>query len=351
MNSGAWFGGDPIPITRERALSQVANPRAEDSDIVLLVAFDGDVVVAHLGIVPDLAFVGAMERKIGWLTAWWANSARKYSGTGLLLLLRAMTLYKNGVGASGFSEDAKKIYAATRKFTTIRELPGISAFARFDAARMAVKKFPMLAKVKSALKACDGVANFFVGFRQALWTSKYKIPPDVCIELATEMDVEAGQFVQQHNQSELARRGAQELNWIGKYSWMTRVPGNEAPPFRFSTTAASSCSQYVKIRAVGGGLVAVVMLTVIDGHLIIPSCHHDGQGELVAKVICHHAVAEKIKRITTFRGDLVAEFLRMQFPWVWSLKKTRSWILSGPGWAGESNYSMQDGDGDCAFTV
>jgi hypothetical protein len=351
LNRGPWFAGDPVPITRERALAQVNNPRAEDSDVVLFVAYDGDVVVAHLGIVPDLAFGGATERKIGWLTAWWANSDRKYSGAGMLLLMRAMALYKNGIGASGFSEDARKIYAATRKFTTIKELPGISAFTRFDAARMLPKRFPILVPVKSALKVCDSVANRFVGLRQALWKSKYRIPSDVRIEIATEMDAEAGHFVSQHNQNELARRGARELNWIGKYSWMTCVPPHEAPPFRFATTAGSCRSHHVKIRAAGGELVAVVMLTVIDEHLIIPSCHHDGQEELVAKVICHQVVRQKVKRITTYRGDLVAEFLRMRFPWVWSSKKTRSWILSGPGVAGESIYSVQDGDGDCAFTV
>jgi hypothetical protein len=351
LDSGPFFAGNPVPITRERALSQVNNPRAEDSDMALLVAYDAEVVVAHLGILPDLAFVGVAERKIGWLTAWWANPDHKYSGLGMLLMMRAMALYKNGVGASGFSEDAKKVYAATRKFTTIKELPGISAFTRFDVLRILPKRFQILGKVNFVLEACDAVANCFIGFRQVLWKNNFKIPDGVRVEAATELDAEAGQFVSQHNQGELTRREAKELNWIGKYPWMTCVPSDEAPPFQLPTTASSFCSRYLKIHEAGGELVAVVMLTVIDGHLIIPSCHHAGCAELVARVIGHEVATQKVKRITTYRGELVAEFLRMRFPWVWSKQKTRSWILSGSGVTGDSIYSVQDGDGDCAFTV
>jgi len=351
LNPGPWFSGDPIPITRERALSQINNPRAGDSDVVLLVAYDGDMVVAHLGILPDLVFTSAGQHKVGWLTAWWANPDRKYSGIGMTLMMRAMALYKNGVGASGFSEDAKKVYAATRKFTTIKELPGISAFTRFDTSQLLPKRFPFLKRLKLGLEFADAVANQFVRVRQAFWRLEQKLPKSVRIEYVPELDSEAEHFITQHNQGELTKRGAKELNWIGTYSWMAQVPMGEPPAFRFATTASNSRCFYLKISDGDDGLVAVVMLSIIDDHLIIPGCHHNGRAELVARIIGHHLAALRLKRITTYRADLMESFSQMRFPWVWSSSKTRSWIMAGTCVEGHPTFEVQDGDGDCAFTV
>ena len=216
LNPGPWFVGDPIPLTRERALSQINNPRADESDIVLLVAYDGDTVVAHLGVVPDLAFTSAGQNKVGWLTAWWANPDSKYSGVGMMLMMRAMAFYKNGAGASGFSEGAKRVYAATRQFKTIKEQPGITAFARFDASHLLTKRFPSLHRFRLALEFGDAVGNLFVRMRQALWRRHQKLPQSVRLEYVPEFDFEAEQFIAQLNQNELTRRGAKEMNWVGK---------------------------------------------------------------------------------------------------------------------------------------
>lgn len=351
LNPGPWFAGDPIPITRERALSQINNPRADESDVVLLVAYDGDVVVAHLGVVPDLAFTSTGQHKVGWLTAWWANPDRKYSGAGMMLMMRAMALYKNGAGASGFSEDAKRVYAATRKFTTIKELPGISAFTKFDARHLLPKRFPALKRITLVLEFADAVANQFVRIRQVLWRRRQRIPQGVRVEYVPELDFEAEQFITKNNTNEFARRGAEELNWIGKYSWMTRAPLGDPPAFRFATTASSNCCLHLKIYDGSAGLVAVVMLSIIDDHLIIPCCHHRDRGELVARIIGHHLALLRVKRVTTYRGDLVENFSRLRFPWVWSANKTRSWIMAGTCVAGQPAFEVQDGDGDCAFTV
>jgi hypothetical protein len=349
LESGTWFEGDPIPLTRQRAWSQVNNPRAEDADVALLIASESEKVIAHLGIVPDFVFVGGQKLKIGWLTAWWANPDRKYSGTGMMLMMRAMGFYKAGVGASGFSNDAKAVYGATKRFKTVQELRGLTAFARFDLANLLPKRLPILTKARWLLVAADTMANWLVLMRQWLWRRSNSVPSDVEIEYVPALDAEAGAFLEQHSQNQLSRRGSQEVNWIAAYSWMTIAPLVPPPAFRFDTTARNHLNLLLKVRR-NQRLVAVLHLSMIDDHLILPTCCHDQEADLVARVIGNHLAVMRLKRLTTFRRDLLECFEKSGFPWVARRDRVRPWILSGP--AGEiSGVGVQDGDGDCAFTV
>ncbi len=47
---------ETLPITKHRALSYSRNPRAEEDDLVLLVAYQDNRVIGYLGILPDKIF-------------------------------------------------------------------------------------------------------------------------------------------------------------------------------------------------------------------------------------------------------------------------------------------------------
>lgn len=351
LDSGKWFEGDPIPLTRERALSQVNNPRAEDNDIALMVACEGETVIAHLGIVPDFVFVKGERVRMGWLTAWWANPDRKYSGTGMLLMMRAMACYKAGVGASGFSSDAKAVYAATKRFKTIQELRGLTAFARFDLAHLLPRRLPALASMRPLLRGVDVLANCLVALRQYWWRRENPLPSDIQLEYVPSLDAEANAFLESHPENQLSRRGAREMNWIARCSWMTISPLTSSPAFRFDTTACSQRGLLIKVRR-GQRLVAVLHLSMIDDHLILPVCCHDQETEAVARIVGHHVASMRLKRITTYRRDLIEYFEKTGFPWVLQKERTRPWVLSGAvAEVGSQHLGVQDGDGDCAFTV
>ena len=66
-----------LPITPYRAHSQIKNPKAEDSDICLIVARDGEKINGYIGILPDYIFIGEKKRKIGILSSWWVDQNYK----------------------------------------------------------------------------------------------------------------------------------------------------------------------------------------------------------------------------------------------------------------------------------
>jgi hypothetical protein len=347
-----WFRSEPAPITKHRALSHVNNPRAEAGDVALLVAYDGDAVVAHLGILPDLVFSNQSSRKIGWLTAWWANPDRKYAGIGLTLLSRAFALYQGNLGASGFSESARRVYDATKKFVTIGNLGGISGFARLNLCRLLRRRLPQLAKFRSLLGVVDALANQYVSLRQWWWRQRHAFPQGVRLEYLPEMDPEADEFIQRHSFLALAKRGAKELNWIAKYPWVLAAPLSPPSSFHFSSPIESYSVFNIKVYNGDERLVAVLMVILMDGHVIVPYCLHDGQSGLIAQILAHLLLTQRAERLTLFHKDLVERFYALRFPWLLLLKKRRAWILSSECVEdGVSAWAMQDGDGDCAFTA
>src|SRR6185312_12625881 len=81
-----------LPISRQRALSQSHNPFASPDDIALLVAYDNDICVGYLGVVPGAASVNGNCRKVFWLSTWFVSPKARESGVAMQLLFTACQL-------------------------------------------------------------------------------------------------------------------------------------------------------------------------------------------------------------------------------------------------------------------
>ena len=319
---------------------------------MLLVAYDSDEVVGHLGVLPDRIYVGLNQERLGWLTAWWANPDRKFAGVGLMLLMRALKLYNGRLGASGFSDDARRVYDATKRFVPIEDRHGMCGFARLNLGSLFRRRHPSLGKLRVALRMVDGAVNAHMHLRQLLWQKRHRMPHSCEVEYLTEVDQEAEEFIQRHSSEELTRRGARELNWIMRYPWIVCAPVAPASSFHFSSQAERYSVHWAKIYMGGESLAAVLMLTVIDGHMIVPYCYHIGHARLLARLLCHILVQQRAERLTIYRPELVEAISTLRFPWLKVIQKRRTWIGTREcAGLGTREFMMQDGDGDCAFSV
>jgi len=88
--------GQFVPISMQRAIAHANNPYADDEDIGLLVAVDGDGdVVGYFGIMPMLLRVGEVLYKTHWFTTWSVSSKVRGKGVGTQLMEEALTLNKD----------------------------------------------------------------------------------------------------------------------------------------------------------------------------------------------------------------------------------------------------------------
>ena len=82
-----------IPISKQRALSQINNPRAGEEDIVLVAQFDDNITTGYLGILPDYVFIEGEKEKIGWLTCFWVHEKYKSKDIAANLFRRVIRAY------------------------------------------------------------------------------------------------------------------------------------------------------------------------------------------------------------------------------------------------------------------
>jgi len=57
-----------IPITKHRAISHIHNPRADDDDIILFLAYENEELVGYLGVLADKIYYQNSPIKCGWLS-------------------------------------------------------------------------------------------------------------------------------------------------------------------------------------------------------------------------------------------------------------------------------------------
>jgi hypothetical protein len=125
------------PISRQRALGIAHNPFADADDPALIVAYDGDKVVAHWCIVAGRVWMPEGSSKVFWGSALFVH--RDYRARPVLLdLIRTVFTFKTDFLISGFSDTVYKIYRVLG-FRELKPLKvcaiKVSKLDPFDAAR------------------------------------------------------------------------------------------------------------------------------------------------------------------------------------------------------------------------
>jgi GNAT superfamily N-acetyltransferase len=81
-----------IPITMQRAEAHTCNPYADEEDVALLVAYDGDELVGYFGIMPVLLKDGVSLHKAYWFSTWLVSPKLRGKSVGSLLMKQALSL-------------------------------------------------------------------------------------------------------------------------------------------------------------------------------------------------------------------------------------------------------------------
>ena len=142
-----------LPITKNRALSYINNPNANEDDLVLFVAYNKDNIIGYIGVLPDSIFIENNVYNIAWATSWWVDPNHRYAGTGGFLLLTALNHYN--LATSGSADSADKVYAASGKLSKLRKVEGKEFILRCCSAYLLPKKFPKLGRLRLFLKGID----------------------------------------------------------------------------------------------------------------------------------------------------------------------------------------------------
>ncbi len=353
VRSKSFWKLDPLPITKHRAKAQIKNPRAEDSDLALLVAYQDDRVIGYLGILPDQFFFRGKLIKIGWLSTWWIQPNQNLGGAGVILLFQAINAYNGRIGVAHFTESAGNVYMASKKFHKVKDLPGFIFLALYD--RILVdKRFNMPFLVSQSVSFFGAIFNSLIKKILRIWEVLNPISQELTIEYLSEIDEQTEQFINEYSTKDLTKRSKPELNWIIHNPWVKNAPMKDKNASRYQFSSSAKRFEYIplKISDYNKHVVAFILLNIHNNNLTIPFivCKQELYSE-VTKIILHHFVKLEATRLTTFNMEIIRNISKLVFPFFFRIKHSKMVMvttkLSGYDY---SRYNFQDGDADRGFT-
>jgi GNAT superfamily N-acetyltransferase len=341
-----------LPISRHRAQSQIANPRAGAEDVLLILAFRADKLAGYLGLLPDFFRDRAGRFQVAaWMSCIWVDESQRGQGIARQLVEKALDVYEGRLLATEFTAPAKRLYDKLGSFADLTRLEGRRWYLRSALARLLPPRHPFFARMRPLLRAMDRLANAVLDLR---WLFGRPGLGELRLEFVNRVDEELGAFIRAHRGGDLFRRGREELNWMLELPWILQTPQPDdcARRYAFSAQARRFVQSGVKVYGRDGRLLAFLLFTLRDGHLKLPYAYWTDDGlEAAARVVRWHWVAWRMDLFTTFQPNLVEVLSAGTRPALAQRAQGRAYLVGKslaerlPG-----EFTIQEGDGDVGFT-
>src|ERR1043165_8370282 len=342
-----------IPISTHRALSHAVNPRVEPTDVIMIMAYEGNNMVGYLGVLADRIFSDAGSFKCGWLSCMWVDPDLRGKGIAKQLLATAFANWNNHILVTEFTPEARALYDRSKNFDDLRSNPGLRCFIRFNLHQVLSTKKPGLKSLAPLLKIGDALANLANGLRTPFVRPNFK--GSFGWKQLTEIDSSVAAFIKQHQQGSFEQREAADFNWILQNPWLkVSEPTDESRRYHFSSVAGEFKNLCFAGYDRQNQLKVFLFFTLRNGHLKIPYALFDStdSAEVIAKIY-EVLYTEKANMLTVFEPTLVAHFENNATPFLYKRRVFRNYIISkilSGHFSNREKVIIRDGDADCAFT-
>ncbi|QNL20508.1 GNAT family N-acetyltransferase [Hyphobacterium sp. CCMP332] len=344
---------DNLPISRHRAISQMANPRLDDNDVLLILCFEEDQLCGYLGTLPDFLYYEDHFEKCAWMSCIWINPTFRGKNIAFKLVEKGLELWDNRLLATRFTDPAKKLYDKTGRFNYLCQKQGRRYYLRSDLHFILAPKHPLFNKLKGILKLKDLFFNFFLDWRY--WLIKDSIE-GYQFEYIEKVNEELNEFIRENQNKELFKRSSRDFNWILNNPWIlsAKVKDKMHKKYYFSSVDKKFEIKALKIRNVKGQLCAFIIFTLRNTHLKIPYFYQntDCRSEPIRNIILLHIKKWKVSTLSTYNSSVIEILGNLGLLSLYQKKITNRYIIAK---AFETNkiqadIHIQDGDGDSVFT-
>lgn len=275
-------------ITPTRALSLVNNPHAVDTDPVLCVVFNNDVIIGYTAVFPEVMKHPSMEGKYYWGTTEWLNPA--YRGKGIAAQM--MRTIKNAVQDRylGLDSSDSSVRLDQKQGSRIIYYPRY--YLRWGA-----KRKNCLAQIKVAWVRSRNM----LAIRQLERQYEYRNRHVPFIDDATYS------FIAAHSEPYLFLRDQQMLNWLLRYPFLLSVGDDKhliSDECEFGEQVKTGQTKIVQVF-VDKSLIGVYVLRIIDNVCSLLYLYYDkDEKEKVFASVLINACESQMFELRTFSKDL-----------------------------------------------
>jgi hypothetical protein len=351
FNSALYQGSRTIPITPERIMSQVHNPRAQADDIVLIVAYtDNGSLAGFIGMIPDNGSSAEGPYRFAWNSCWWIDPEHG-KDIALKLFYKSIQVWQGCYMISDLTSHTRKIVDYSRLFYFSDPSTGIRLQLRSDFSGKLNRRYKFIYFPFKSVRLLDKVVNLFLHYRLNKWKRKNE-EEGLKIEYLEYPDNDSLSFIKKHNQNELSRRSKSEFSWILTYPWLVSnksISRSLEYPFSWECRHFEFLVAKIRFREI---IVGIAILSNRDGCFKLPYAYVEPlQLNTFSLAICKILIDKRATGFFTFRNDLSMYFEKNAFPYFYKETIVRELAVSKTlAHKHPEKLILQDGDGDAVFT-
>lgn len=341
-----------VPISYHRAISHINNPRAEDSDTLLVLLYENEEMLGYMGILPDILFTNSREEKIGWLSCLWVNPKHRGRQIAQKLLSTCYDSYDGKIMLTEFTEAAGRLYDKSGYFGQPFNKEGIRLYIRSNLAGILAPKKNLFKTIKPILKVSDFGANVFLDLK---FLRRPKLNKEIFVEQLNEIDNIISDFIADKQADELFRRGKKELKHIISNPWILPFKDADDTLKRYHFSAFDKSFDFIplKITDKNRNIIGFLLFAMRGKNLKMPYAYFDEQYiEQIIEVIFYYINKLHISSFTTYHKSISNLLTIKRTPAVFKKKVIRTYMLAKyfNDKLPKRDYTICDGDGDCSFT-
>ncbi len=351
LNSAEFQNSNIIPISHQRGLAQSKNPRAEAEDVALILLKENDQLMGYIGLLPDTIYLRDQARHVGWMSCLWVSPDARGKGIATKLLNKAFEVWNNRLVVTEFTAPAKRLYDKSNFFDDLTINHGIRAYLRLNLAVLLPKKDPRYLKVRFLLKIVDATFNLFNAMRLFFYKKREL---DIRVEEIREVDEAIWKWIKQFQKEELFRRTKIDLNWLLKNPWLNNTSEAEKDARRYHFSVYEKRFRFVPLKIYYKEKIAgFVILAQRGDALKLPYAYFEKEyTDTIAEVLKSYMLDNNCSTLTIYNKPLNNSFLKNKSPFFIIRPFKRHYLIAKSfDWTNQNQpATLQDGDGDCAFT-
>lgn len=344
VSLGEFQKYDFLPITQHRAKSQIANPKANDDQTLLILAFDDDHLAGYLGCLPDNFKMDNETFRYAWLSTLFISNQFRGKKIAQKLLNKAFDEYNGNIAITEFTKEAESLYNKIGVFKYIELKEGKRYYFRTDLENIIPSKKEKTAFLKPAFRIADSAANFFISIKNSFIRH-----PDFPVEILDHLDKESVDFISNFK----INRTADEINWAIENPWI--LEGEKADEkYLFSSYSKNFKYFWLKVYCENKNLITCSLLILRDGHLKIPYLFSIADLTQFIDFLNYFIIENKVKTMTCYQTELNQKIeTSLSFPNIHQRKIERRYMFHEKlinHLPENFKPNFQDGDGDCLMT-
>jgi len=338
---------DNIPVSYHRALSHIHNPDCAAEDTLLWAAYEDDLLVGYVGVLPGICRAKGIDKKIYWLSCFWVDESYRKQQVASLLFFSLIREYEERLFISNFIPALEKTYQRLGIFQPTAYRIGYRFYTRFCFTEILISRISRMSFLKPASILADNFLNLFFSVRALFykkWKKNLNIMEDSCFDEKFQILIDSFQ-----PKDNYIRKDSGHFDWILSYPWILQgKPDKESRRYFFSSRSSQFGYCSLKIYE-NQHLSGYILLKIRDKALTVSYLYtSDVAIKDIAICVLEKVREEKLKMITTFDKRLADEIRKNRNRYLIPKEVKQSYIVTKE--IDITSFSFQEGDGDSVFT-